>query len=109
MLVGLKRHFCLAVRCPDPRALNPNTPPAERHLAVLVTMTDRGAFRVVPALRPDHLIDLGLQQFAQHTQADLDRQRQQPLSRRPDQLPQRLLHPLRKHGLIVDRLSDRYV
>ena len=74
-----------------------------------MAVADRDTTRVVLALRPDHLIDLGLQQFAQHPQADLDRQREQPLSRRANQLPQRLLHPLREHGLIVDRLSDRYV
>jgi hypothetical protein len=109
MPVGLKRHFCLAVRCPDPRALNPNTPPAERDLPILVAMTHRGPIPVPLALQTDHLIDLGLQQLAQHTQPDLDRQRQQPLSRYPNQLPQRLLHPLREHRLTVDRLSDRYV
>ena len=110
MLVGLRSGTsCLAVRCPDPRALDGDAPPAERDLPILVAMTHRGAFRVVLGLQTDHLIDLGLQQLAQDPQPDLDRQRQQPLSRYPDQLPQRLLHPLREHRLIVDRLSDRYV
>jgi hypothetical protein len=40
---------------------------------------------------------------------DLDRQREQSLSRCPEQLPERLLHPLREHALVVDRLGDRYV
>ena len=40
---------------------------------------------------------------------DLDRQRQQPLLGGPNQLAQRLLHPLREHDPVFDRLGDRYV
>ena len=54
------------------------------------------------ALRTDELVDLHLQQLPQHTEPDLDRQRQQPLPRCPDQLPQRLLHALREHALITE-------
>ena len=72
-------------------------------------MTNRRPVRVPLPLRPDELVDLLLQQLAEHTEPDLDRQREQPLLRSPDQLPQSLLHTLREHGLILDRISDRYV
>ena len=71
-------------------------------------MTDRGAIRVPLPLRPDELVDLLLQQLPQHAQPNLHRQRQQPLPRSPDQLPQRLLHTPRKGALIAGRLHDRY-
>ncbi len=74
-----------------------------------MAVTDRGPLPVPLPLRADDPVDLLLQQLPEHTEPDLDRQRQQPLPRRPHQLPQRLLHALREHGLIVDRLSDRYV
>ena len=109
MLIGRQRQLRLAVRRPSPRTLDRNAPAAERHLAVLVAVTDRGPLRVPLALRADDLVDLLLQQLSEHTEPDLDRQRQQSLLRRPHQLPQRLLHALREHGLIADRLRDRYV
>jgi hypothetical protein len=74
-----------------------------------MAMPDRSPIPVPAALRADELVDLLLQQLPQHTEPDLDRQRQQPLPRCPNQLPQRLLDALWEHGLIVDRLGDRYV
>ena len=54
-------------------------------------MTDGHSVRVVLPFRADDLLDLGLEQPAQHSQPDLDRPSEQPLSGRPDQLAQRLL------------------
>ena len=109
MLIGLKRDLRLAIGRADPRAPDRNPSAAERHLPVLVAVTHRGTARVVLALRAHDLRDLHVQQLAQHAEPDLDRQRQQPFLRCPDQLPQSVLHALREHGLIVDRLGDRYV
>ena len=108
VIVGLKRHLRLAVGRSDPRPLDPNPPTSQRHHAVLMTMPDRGTLTVPPALRPNHPLDLLLQKLPENPQPNLDRQRQQPLPRSPHQLPQRILHALREHALITDRLSDRY-
>src|ERR1022692_4163497 len=109
MLVAHKWPLCLAVRGPCPRTRHLHAPTPERHLTTFMAMSDRGPVRVPLALRADQLIDLLLQQFPEHTQPDLDRQREQSLSRCPDQLPQRLLDTVREHSLITGRLSDRYV
>ena len=101
MLVRLKRHLALPIRRADPRALDLHPPAAQRDLAILMPVADRGPLPVPLALRADDLLNLRLQQLVQHPQPDLDRQREQPLPRCPDQLPQRLLHALREHGLIV--------
>jgi hypothetical protein len=61
-----------------------------------VTVPDRGAVRVVLALRADDPVDLGLQQLVQHAEPDAHAERQQPLLRRARQLAQRVLHPLRQ-------------
>ena len=74
-----------------------------------MAVTDRGPVGLPLALRTDDLVDLLLEQLPEHTEPDLDRQRQQSFLRRPNQLPQHILHALREHGLIVGRLSDRYV
>jgi hypothetical protein len=74
-----------------------------------MAVPDRGAITVPPPLRTDDLIDLLLQQPAQHPEPDLDRQSQQSLPRSPNHLPKRFLHALRKHGLLQGRLRDRYV
>ncbi len=74
-----------------------------------MAMPDRGPLRIPLALRADQLIDLPLQQLSEHTEPNLHAQREQPLPRSPNQLPQRLLHALREHGLIAYRLRDRYV
>jgi hypothetical protein len=72
-------------------------------------MPDRSTVPVPLPLRTDELVNLLLHKPAEHTAPDLDRQREQPLVRCPNQLPQCLLHALREHGLITWRLSDRYV
>ena len=109
MLVGPQPHLALAIGRPHPGALDRNAPAAERYLAILVAMPDRGPVAVPPTLRPDDLLDLLLQQFTEHAETDLDRQRQQALPRGPEQLPESFLNTLGQHGLIVDRLGDRYV
>src|ERR671937_1255340 len=101
MLIALKRHLRLAISRSDPRPADPDPPATECHLAVLVAVTNSHAVRVVLAPRADDLLDLGLEQLAQDTQPDLDRQGEQSLSRRADELPQRLLHPLREHAFIL--------
>ena len=102
-------HLGLAIHGPNPGPLHVDAPAAERHLTILVAMTDRGPVRVVPALRADNVVDLLFHQFGQNTEPDADAQREQPLLRCPDQLPQRFLDTLREHGFIAGRLSDRYV
>ena len=108
MLVRLQRHLGLAIGDPGARPPDLHTPAAQRHLAVLMAMADSAAVRVPLALRADDPLDLLLEQLPKHTQPHLDRQRQQPLLRRPHQLAQRLPHTLRQHGLVIDRLDDRY-
>jgi len=49
--------------------------------------------RIVLALRAAHLLDLLSHQLLQHAEPDTDAQREQPLLRRADELPQRLLDP----------------
>ena len=107
VIIGPQPHLRLAVRRADPRPVDPHAPAAERHLTVLVAVANRGPLPV--PLRTDDLVDLLLQQLPEHAEPDLHRQRQQPFLRCADQLLQRLLHPLREHGLLHDRLSDRYV
>ena len=109
MLIAPQWHLRLAIGRAHPRTLDPHPPTTKRHLPVLVTVTNRRAGRIVLALRTDDLIDLLLEQLPKHAESHLHRERQQPLPRSPNQLPQRLLHPLREHSLISDRLSDRYV
>jgi hypothetical protein len=81
---------------------------AERHLTVLVAMTDGGPIRVVLALGADDLVDFLFHQFGENAQPDAHAQRQQSLLCCPNQLAQRLLHTFGEHGLIVGRLRDRY-
>src|SRR5206468_3227960 len=76
-------------------------------LARLVPVPYGRALRVVLALRADDLDDFLFQQLGQDAEADPDTQRQQPLLRRADQLPERLLHTLRQHDLVT-RLGERY-
>ncbi len=82
----------LAVGGAGTRALDRHTPPAERDLAAIVAMTHRAAVRIVPALRADNLVDLGLHQLVQHTEPNADAQRQQPFLRGAGELAERLLH-----------------
>ena len=109
MLVGAQLHLALAVGGPHPRPLNLDTTTAKRHLASLVAMTHRRPLGVVLALQTDDIVDLLGHQLLEHAEPDADAERKQSVLRCPDQLPQRLLHTLRKHSLITGRLSDRYV
>jgi len=72
-------------------------------------VTNRGALRVVLALRADDVDDFLFQQLGQHAEPDADAQGEQPFLGRADQLPERLLHALRQHDLFVARLRERYV
>ena len=74
-----------------------------------MTVPDRGPLGVVLALRAYDVVDLLFHQLGQHAEPDTDAQREQPLLRCPDQLPQRFLHALWEHGLLHCRLRDRYV
>jgi hypothetical protein len=109
MLVGPKAHLVFAVRGPHPRPLDRHPAATERDLTSLVAVTDCRALRVVATLGADHLVDLVIHQFGQDAKPDPDTQREQALPRRPDQLPERLLHTLRQHALTPGRLRDRYV
>ncbi len=90
-----------------PRDRDPSA--AQRHLARLVPVTHRDPIGVLLAPRAHDLDDFLFQQLDQHAEADADAQRQQPLSRRAHQLPERLLHALRQHDLLTARLRERYV
>jgi hypothetical protein len=74
-----------------------------------MTMTNRGPLPVVLALGAHDIVDLLGHQLLQDTEPNADAQREQPLLRDPDQLPQRILDALREHDLLTGRLSDRYV
>jgi hypothetical protein len=65
--------------------------------------------RIVLAFRADNLDDFLLHQLGQHAQPDTDAQRQKPLPRYTNKLPQRLLHTLRQNNLTHARLRERYV
>jgi hypothetical protein len=54
-------------------------------------MAHRGAVSVVLALRTDDLVDLRFHQLMHDPQPDADAEREQPLPRRPNELPERLL------------------
>jgi hypothetical protein len=74
-----------------------------------VAVAHSGPVRVPLPLRAHNVVDLLLHQLGENTESHADAERQQPFLRYPDQPPQRLLHTLREHGFIVDRLRDRYV
>jgi hypothetical protein len=109
VLVGRQPHLGAAVGAPDPRPLDRDAPTAERHLADLVAVTHRDPISDVLALRADDVDHFLFQQLGQHAQPNTDAQGEQPLLRRPDQLPQRLLNARRQHDLIHARLRERYV
>jgi hypothetical protein len=109
VLVGREPHLRGTVGRSHPRSLDRDAPAAERHLADLMAVTHRDPISDVPAFRADDVDNLLFQQLGQHARPDTDAQRKQPLLRRADQLPQRLLHARRQHDLLVARLSERYV
>src|SRR5215211_606473 len=108
VVVGGKPHLLSAVGAADARPLHPDATAAERHLAQLVPVPHGGALRVVLAPRADDLDHLFLEQLGQHPEPDADAQGEQPLLRRADQLPERLLHMLRQDDLFSARLGERY-
>jgi hypothetical protein len=94
--VGPKRHLTGRIRGSRPRPLDRDAAAAERHRAGLVSVADRDALAVVPALRPHDLIDFLFDQLGQDAEPDADRQREQPLLRGTGQLAERLCHPRRQ-------------
>jgi len=100
--VRLQSQLARAVGASDARPLDRQSPTTERDLATLVAVAHRRAVAIVTALRPDDLLDFLFHQLGEHAEADTDAQCQQPLLRSADQLPQRLLHPQRQHGLRHD-------
>ena len=65
MLVRAQLDLGLAVSGPDPGPLSLDATAAERHLASLVALADRGPVGVVLALRAHHVVDLFFHQFGQ--------------------------------------------
>jgi hypothetical protein len=64
----------------DPRAADRHPAPAEGHRAVLAAVALGDFSRVVLALRPREVGDLGLHQLGHHVQANRGRGGQQPLA-----------------------------
>ena len=76
-----------------------NAPAAERHRPILVTVTLRGPVRVLLVLRAHDLVDLALHQLMHDTQAETDAEREQSLSRCPNELAERFLNLRRQWQL----------
>ena len=87
MLVGRELNLGLAVSGPDPRPANLDATAAERHLAVLVTVTHGGPLGVVLALRADHVVDLLFHQLGQYPEPNADAQRSSPSFAAPTNSP----------------------
>ena len=83
--------LALVIGRAHPRATDRNAPAAQGHRPVVVAVTDRDAIGVVFALGADDLAHLELHQLVHDAEPDADAEREQPLSRCPDQLTQRLL------------------
>ena len=109
VVVGAQPHLRAAVGAAHARPLHRDAAAAERHLARLVTVTHRDPINVVLAARPDDLDDFLFDQLGQHAQPDTDAERQQPLLRSADQLPEHLLHAFGQHDFVHARLRERYV
>ena len=109
MLLRRKPDLLAAISAAHARPLDRHAPSAERHLARLVTMADRGPVGVVFPPRANDIVERLLQKLDHHAEPNANRQRRQSLPRCPDQLPERLLDTLRQNGLTAGRLSDRYV
>ncbi len=95
VVIGAKPNLRVAVGAAHARTLDSDASPAERHLAVLMTVSDRVALSVPLALGADHVVDLLLHQLAQNAEPDTDAQRKQALLRRSDELPERFLNSRR--------------
>ena len=96
MAVGGELDLAAAVHAPNTRALDRQDTSTERGLALLVAVPVGAARRIWLAPRADDVDDLLFHQLSEHAEADADREREQPLLCRPDQLPERRLHRLRQ-------------
>jgi hypothetical protein len=94
--VGVQLDLAAAVHAPNTRALDRQDTSTERDLAPLVAVPVGRPRRIWLAPRADDVDDLLFHQLSEHAEADADRQREQPLLRRPDQLPECRLHALRQ-------------
>jgi hypothetical protein len=104
-----KRQLALTIGAAHPRPLDSDSAAAECHLAGLVAVAHRRAVGIVFPLRSDDLADLLFHQLGQNTEADPNAEREQPLPRSADKLPQRLLHPHRQHSIRSRHsLPERY-
>jgi len=92
--VGAQLDLVLAVRGPRARPADRDAPATERDLAALVAVANRGADRIVLALRADDLVDLRLHQLVQHPKSNPDAERQQSFLRGAGELAERLQHRL---------------
>jgi len=92
VLVRLDGQLTLVIRAADPRPADLHPPAAQRHRPPPMPVTLGRPIRIPPALRADHLTDLGLHQPVHHAQPDADAQREQSLPRRAHELPERLLN-----------------
>jgi hypothetical protein len=98
-----------AIRSPHPRSSHLDTTATERDLTVLVAVAHGSPVRIPLPPRAHDIVDLLGHQLLEHAEPDTHAQREQPFLRRPDQLPQRLLHALWEHSLITGRRGDQYV
>ena len=109
MRVRLQWQLAATVDAADARSFDLHASAAQRHLARLVPVTYRAPLPVMAALRAHDLDDLFFHQLGQHSQADTDAEREQPLLRSTDQLAERFLHPDRQHSLRSGHdLPERY-
>ena len=99
MRVRLQRQLAATIGTPDARPLDREPPTTQRDLASLMAVAHRRAVAIVFALRTDDLVDFLFHQLGEHAEPDADAEREQPLPRSADQLPERLLHTQRQHGL----------
>ena len=70
MRIRLELDLPLPIGGASARPVHWDTPAAERDLTALVAVSYRGAVGVVLAARANHLVQLGLHQLVQHTEAD---------------------------------------
>ena len=91
VLVALNGQLALVHGRAHPRTTHRNAPGAQGHRPGLVAVPDSDAIRVVLALRADDFVDLELHQLVHDAEPDTHAEREQALSRCPDQLAQRLL------------------
>jgi hypothetical protein len=91
VLIDCDRQLVLLVGRAHARPRDLHAPSAERHRAVLVTVANGDAVRLVLALRAHDVVDLELHQFVHDGKPDTHAQREQALPRCPNELAERLL------------------